>query len=208
MNTTKQQKRAERTREQIRVAAQRLFLQHGFVGTSTDAIMTAAGIASKETLYRHYPSKEDLFVDVVRHLTLRPAAALAHLPPPQDLPSLRQALVTVTRQFLSILIQPEYLALLRITIAESARFPQLGALFRTSVPERGLTLLTGLLHQAQEHQVIAEVDYDAVTHMLQGGLLAYAMLDVLLADEGKAHPPSLDRADAIVEIMMRALTPR
>lgn len=208
MNTTKQQKRAERTREQIRVAAQRLFLQHGFVGTSTDAIMTAAGIASKETLYRHYPSKEDLFVDVVRHLTLRPAAALAHLPTPQDLPSLRQALVTVTRQFLSILIQPEYLALLRITIAETARFPQLGALFRTSVPERGLTLLTGLLHQAREHQVIAEVDYDVVTHMLQGGLLAYAMLDVLLADEGKANPPSLDRADAIVEIIMRALTPR
>src|SRR5579884_539065 len=62
--------RAQKKREQIRAAAQRLFLRHGFVGTSTDAIMAEAGVASKETLYRYYPNKEELFADVLRHLTL------------------------------------------------------------------------------------------------------------------------------------------
>src|SRR5262245_48700496 len=131
MEKTGQQKRAEKTREQIRAAAHRLFLQHGFAGTSTDAIMEVAGISSKETLYRHYPSKEALFVDVLKHLTLQQphsVAVLSHMPVPHDLQSLRQGLVMVAREILSIMIQPEYMALLRMVIAETARFPQIGPL--------------------------------------------------------------------------------
>jgi AcrR family transcriptional regulator len=208
MATTRQPTRAEHTRSRIRAAAHRLLLQRGFLGTSTDAIMAEAGIASKETLYRHYPSKEALFVDVLQHLTLAqpgPAAALAHLPAPLDLPALRQALLTIAREIFSIMIQPGYLAVLRITIAETARFPHLGPLFRASVPERGLAILTTLLHDAREHNVIAAVDVDAVTHAFLGGLLSYALLDVLLAGEG-VPPPALERADAVVEVIMRALT--
>jgi AcrR family transcriptional regulator len=206
---TTQRTRADQTRARIRAAAHRLFLQQGFLGTSTDAIMAAAGIASKETLYRHYPSKEDLFVDVLQHLTFaqpRPAAALAQLPTPCDLPTLRQALLTLAHEIFSIMIQPEYQAVLRITIAETSRFPHLGPLFRATVPERGLAILTTLLHRALEHNVIAAVDIDAVTHTFLGGLLTYALLDILLAGED-APPPALERADAVVEVIMRALTP-
>src|SRR5437879_4077875 len=95
---SKVSKRSLRTREQIRAAAHRLFLQQGFMGTSTDAIMAEAGVASKETLYRHYASKEALFVDVLEHLTLEqahPAAVLAELPVPRDLQALRVALIAV-----------------------------------------------------------------------------------------------------------------
>src|SRR5262245_22838063 len=133
MKKTGQQKRAEKTREQIRAAARRLFLQHGFAGTSTDAIMEAAGISSTEPLYRHYPSKEDLFVDVLKHFTLQQphtVEALSQVPVPHDLHALRQGLLTVAREILSIMIQPEYIALLRMVIAETARFPQIGSLFR------------------------------------------------------------------------------
>ena len=79
-------------------------------------------------------------------------------------------------------------------------------LFRATVPERGLFILTALLRQAREQHLIADVDFDAVTHALLGGLLTYALLDIVFAGED-AHPPALERADAIVEIMMRALTP-
>ena len=203
----RQNRRVQKTREQIRAAAQRLFLQHGYLGTSTDAIMTEAGISSKETLYRHYASKEELFVDVLGHLTLeqpRISSRLAEMPAPHDLPSLRQALVTVAREILSIMIQPEYLALLRVILAETPRFPQLGPLFRATVPERGLFILTALLRQAREQNIIADLDFDAVTHALLGGLLTYALLDIVFAGED-AHPPSLERADAVVEVIMRSL---
>src|SRR6266487_4702232 len=143
----RQNRRAQQTREQIRAAAQELFLQHGYLATSTDAILAEAGISSKETLYRHYASKEELFVDVLGNLTLsqpRISSKLSALPAPHDLPSLRQALATVAREIFSIMIQPEYLALLRVIIAETPRFPQLGPLFRATVPERGLFILTAL----------------------------------------------------------------
>jgi TetR/AcrR family transcriptional repressor of mexJK operon len=205
----KQNRRAQLTREQIRAAAHRLFLQHGYLATSTDAILAEAGFSSKETLYRYYASKEDLFVDVLGHLTLsqpRISSKLSALPATHDLPSLSEALATVAREILSIMIQPEYLALLRIIIAETPRFPQLGPLFRATVPERGLFILTNLLQQAREQDIIADVDFDAVTHALLGGLLTYALLDIVLAGED-AHPPALERADAVVEVIMRALTP-
>lgn len=205
---TKRNRRLQQTREQIRAAAQRLFLQHGYLATSTDAILVEAGISSKETLYRHYASKEDLFVDVLSNMTLAQphiSSLLAQMPVPHDLPSLHQALTSLAREILSLMSQPEYLALLRITVAEAPRFPQLGSLFRSTVPERGISILTALLRQAREQQIIADVDFDAVTHALLGGLLTYAILDMVFAGEN-GRPPQLERADAIVEVIMRALT--
>src|SRR5579859_936775 len=134
-------KRSAHTREQIQTAARRLFLQHGYLATSTDAILAEAGIASKETLYRHYASKEELFVDVLGQLTLeqpRVSATLSHLPAVHDRVSLRQSLIIVASEILTLMAQPDYLTLLRVIISEAARFPQLGTLFRSTVPERGL----------------------------------------------------------------------
>jgi len=49
------------------------------------------------------------------------------------------------------------------------------------------------------------MDFDAVAHTLLGGLLTYVIMNLVLGEE--AHPPALDRADAVVEVIMRALTP-
>ena len=206
---TRQRSRAQKTREQIRAAAHRLFLQHGYLATSTDAIMAEAGISSKETLYRHYASKEDLFVDVLGHLTLSQpgfSEKLVVLPTPHDLLSLRECLAQLSREILSLMRQPEYLALVRIIIAEAPRFPQLGSLFFSTVPQRGLTLIMALLQAAREQQLIADVDFEVVARALLGGLLSYAITGLLFAEE-ETRLPSLDHADEVVEIIMRALAP-
>jgi AcrR family transcriptional regulator len=204
--------RAQQTRERIRVAARRLFLQQGYQATSMDAIRVAAGVASKETLYRHYPSKEKLFIDVMGHLTMEQpgfSAMVAALPEPRDLPALRQALTTLSHEILSLMRQPEYLPLLRILIAETARFPELGSLFFATVPQRGLAIITGLLRAARDHGVIAGieagVEYEVVARALLGGLLTYAIQGLLAAGDEAFSP--LDRADALVEIVLRAVQP-
>jgi TetR/AcrR family transcriptional regulator, mexJK operon transcriptional repressor len=205
----KQSRRAQQTRERLRAAAHRLFLQQGYLATSIDAILAEAGISSKETLYRHYASKEALFVDILGHLTMEQpgfSAKLLALPPPQDLPSLRQALTQLSREILSMMSQPGYLPLVRMIIAEAPRFPQLGTLFFSTVTQRGLTIMTALLQEAREQQIIADVDFDALTRALLGGLLTYAITSLVFARE-EAQPPALDRADAVVEVIMRALTP-
>ena len=204
----RQHTRAQQTRERLRAAAHRLFLQQGYLATSIDAILAEAGISSKETLYRHYANKEALFVDVLSHLTLEQpgfSEKLAALPMPRDLPSLRQALTHLSREILSMMSQPGYLPLVRIIIAEAPRFPQLGTLFFSTVTQRGLAILSALLQEAREQEIIADVDFDAVTHTLLGGLLTYVIMNLVLGEE--AHPPALDRADAVVEVIMRALTP-
>jgi len=205
----KQNTRTQQTRERLRAAAQRLFLQQGYLATSIDAILAEAGISSKETLYRHYAGKEELFIDVLSHLTLSQPGfteKLMALPAPHDLPSLRQALTQLSREILSLMRQPEYLALVRIIIAEAPRFPQLGSLFFSTVPQRGLTIIVALLRAAREQQIIAAVDFEVVARALLGGLLSYAITDLLFAEE-QARLLSLDHADGLVEVMMRALTP-
>jgi AcrR family transcriptional regulator len=202
--------RAQQTRERIRVAARRLFLQQGYQATSMDAIRVAAGVASKETLYRHYPSKEKLFIDVMGHLTMEQpgfSAMVAALPEPRDLPALRQALTTLSHEILSLMRQPEYLPLLRILIAETARFPELGSLFFATVPQQGLAIITGLLRAARDYGVIAGieagVEYEVVARALLGGLLTYAIQGLLAAGDVAFSP--LDRADALVEVVLRAV---
>jgi TetR/AcrR family transcriptional regulator, mexJK operon transcriptional repressor len=205
----RQKVRAQQTRERLRAAAHQLFLKQGYQATSIDAILSEAGISSKETLYRHYTGKEALFVDVLSHLTLEQpgfSVKLAVLPSPRDLPTLRLALQQLSHEILSMMCQPGYLPLVRMMIAESPRFPQLGTLFFSTVTQRGLAIMDSLLQAAREQQIIADIDFDAVTHMLLGGLLSYAISGLILTGEQTQLPP-LDRADALIEVIMRALTP-
>jgi AcrR family transcriptional regulator len=168
-----------------------------------------AGISSKETLYRHYSSKEALFVDVLSHLTMEQpgfSEKLAALPAPDNLISLRQALLQLSHEILSMMCQPGYLPLVRMIIAESPRFPQLGTMFFSTVTQRGLAIMTSLLQAAREQHVIADIDFDAVSRMLLGGLLSYVITGLIFAGE-QTQPPPFDRADALIEVIMRALTP-
>jgi AcrR family transcriptional regulator len=50
----------ERRRPLVLDAALRMFVEHGYAGTSMDAIATAAGV-TKPVVYECYPSKEELF---------------------------------------------------------------------------------------------------------------------------------------------------
>ncbi len=74
-----------------------------------------------------------------------------------------------------------------------------------TVPQRGFSLIMALLRGAREQQIIANVDFEAVSHALLGGLLTYAITSLMSAGE-QARPPALERVDALVEVMMRALT--
>jgi hypothetical protein len=62
-----------------------------------------------------------------------------------------------------------------------------------------------LLQAAKDQQIIADVDFDAVAHTMFGRVLAYILIHLISAEE--APLPSLDRADAVVAIIVHALTP-
>ncbi|MGN6170939.1 MAG: TetR/AcrR family transcriptional regulator [Solirubrobacteraceae bacterium] len=63
------------TREQLLRAARELIEEGGYGAASVIAITTRAGLAAG-TLYRHFPSKEELFVEVFRSVCDRELAAM------------------------------------------------------------------------------------------------------------------------------------
>src|ERR1700756_5525402 len=52
------------TRDQLIEVATRLFAEHGYEGTSIEAVLSAAGV-SRGALYHHFAGKEALFEGVV-----------------------------------------------------------------------------------------------------------------------------------------------
>lgn len=202
--------RTEKTRAQIRDAARRLFLQHGFQGTSTDAILAAAGIASKETLYRHYARKEDLFVDVLRSLTVERPDLYRFMKPSPELSSvqeLRTLLRTVAQEVLENMLQPDYLAVIRLMMAELPRFPQLGVLFRQTVPEPAMNYLLTLLRRGQIAGVVRQdKDLEIIARMFLGALLTYAIFDGLLLNTQVPQMPEASIIDTIVENIMEVVS--
>jgi TetR/AcrR family transcriptional repressor of mexJK operon len=197
--------RARAKREQILQAARALFLERGFAGTSTDALATTAGV-SKETLYTYFPSKEALLAAVLEHLIAD--FSRQRLAVPIDAPrinspaELRQTLLLTARRILDSLMQPDYLALVRVIVAELPRFPQLGELFRMTVAEQVLQNAASLLERAQ--QVVREVDREAAARMFVGPLLIYVLLDGLLT-AGEARRPPPERIEAIIDLYLAAI---
>src|SRR5258708_412390 len=177
------QVRTEKKRAQIRTAAKALFLRSGFQGASTDAIAAEASV-SKETLYRYYARKEDLFMDVVRSLTterLNLSQWTERSTEPTSEGDLRMRLRAIARQVVETMVQPEYQAIARLILAELPRFPELGPLFRQTVPEPATKALLSLLRQGQAHGVVREhIDLPMIGRMFFSTFLASGVLNGLL----------------------------
>jgi TetR/AcrR family transcriptional repressor of mexJK operon len=200
--------RARAKLEQIREGAQRVFLERGFAGASTDAIASEAGV-SKQTLYSYYSSKETLLADVLRHLINEdPQNRLSEVEETSldTSEELRGALDSLARRAITGLMQPDYLALIRVVIAETPRLPQVGALFKSAVPEQLLGRVARILEGARAKGVVGDVNTDAASRMFMGALLTYAILDGLLVGDGPPRPPEPERIEEVVDLYMKAIS--
>lgn len=201
--------RAQAKREQILAGAKKVFLREGFAATSTDAIAREAGV-SKRTLYAYYPSKEELFEDVLRGLTIenpqtRVLEAVRQVDP-KSREELREMLVGLGKKIISTMMDPAYLALLRTIIADSHRFPQLSEIFRSTVPERGIREGTAMMRRAQENEIAVEGDPEVMVRMFMGSLLSYAMVDGLFRPDGDPQPPTTEKIEQIVDLYIKAIS--
>jgi AcrR family transcriptional regulator len=188
-----------------------VFLRDGFAASSTDAIAAEAKV-SKRTLYAYYPSKEDLFVDVLRKLTIEnpQTRALESMEgmSPENREELRRDLLELAQKIVTTMMQPDYLALLRTTIADIHRFPQLAGLFRATVPERAMSSFAVFIERTRDRRVIREdVNGEAAARMFVGPLLTYAVLDGLFVAGGPPRKPTSGRIEEIVDMYVEAISP-
>ena len=119
-------------RRQVVDAAQTLFLAHGYGAVSMDAVARAAGV-SKATLYAYFTSKDQLFGTIVGERGV--SANLDESLFPAHTDDLGTAMERIGQGVLRFMLRQRTLAIYRIAIAESARFPELGRAFHASGPE-------------------------------------------------------------------------
>ena len=105
--------------------ATELFLTEGYGATSIEDVARAAGI-SKRTFYHRYADKRALFGAVITRIVerLRPANADALF---GDHGPLDEALLRLARAILRAALSPQAVALYRVIVAETARFPDIAA---------------------------------------------------------------------------------
>ncbi len=119
---TKSEIRSERVTSRLLDAASKLFMERGFETTSMSEIARHAR-ASKETFYRHFPGKEDLFRAVVirgaKLLAAELSAVLLSHEPPE------KALAAFGELFLDRILSADSIAFHRIMMTERERFPEL-----------------------------------------------------------------------------------
>jgi AcrR family transcriptional regulator len=112
-------KKSDSKRQAILDTAFRLFRTQGFDKTSVSEITAAVG-GSKATIYSHFPSKEELFVECMMAAAENyMVGTLKHLDRSGANPAV--ALLDFGRRFLNFICSPEQLEVRRLMIAEAAR---------------------------------------------------------------------------------------
>ncbi len=207
MNLTELTPRAQAKRDAILAAAQEFFIRHGFGSTSMDAIAVAANV-SKQTLYRYYQHKEALFIATMQHMvfehTMMTLFAELRETPMESLPLLEHALLTWAQVALENIMQPDYVALVRVLIAELPRFPSLGPLFFSVLPQEGSSVLRALLESAAAHGVIEARDLDATIQLFVGPLLMY-IIGALMRPNSSLQPLPSERVATLVQLFLHGV---
>lgn len=186
-------------REQLLRAALGLFLRLGY-RASVDAIAADAGV-SKQTLYNHFGSKEALFSAVAGE-ALRPATvSLADTG--EDL---RESLIRFAQAFRRTILAPEAIALHRMLVAESPRFPETARGIFLAGPDTMKRQLATMLGRAMHGGRLRHDDPDFAADMLLSMLAGHDHIKLLFGVESEQENAA-DRAQQIVDMFLRAFAP-
>ena len=132
---------SDRRHREIREAAIRIFLANGYDGATMEDIAVRAGV-SKQTVYKHFTDKQNLFADIVLSTTDDMDALVGLIAdrvsqstdPASDLEHLAET-------FLEALMAPRVLRLRRLVISSADRFPEIATAWYEQGFERALDAL-------------------------------------------------------------------
>lgn len=128
-------------------AAERVFLERGFSGASVDEIADVAH-AGKPTIYARFPGKEGLFAAVMARKASGITAPYESIVPLGA--TLGERLESIGVAILRNVLVPDTVGLIRATVAEARRFPELAASVHRTAREHGTEAVAQLLGELPE----------------------------------------------------------
>jgi len=155
--------RSAQAHQAILDAAVALFIEEGLEGMSVEAVAARAG-TGKTTIYRRWPSKEDLVIDAI--------AQVLSTAPATDTGSVREDLLQLGRELHGLMSSSATGGVFPRMAAEVARRSRLGRLYGQRVIEPRRAALAGaLLRGIERGELPKDTDVELAIDLLVGGLL-------------------------------------
>ncbi|QAY95961.1 hypothetical protein CWB41_09675 [Methylovirgula ligni] len=199
--------RGEKRRDEIAAVAESVFLELGFNDATMQIVASRAG-ASKETLYRHFGSKEGLFSEVVRGRSERIYRSVEREIGQRNDP--REVLRQLGFNLLNMLLNEDPLCFFRIVIAEVQRTPELGRIFFEQGPHQLMKDVAAYLEYATGEGLLNCSEPALAARLFLGSVVANRHIIKLLVPDFEEITEEVIRhhVDAAVSMFLAAYGPR
>ncbi|MEZ5995516.1 MAG: TetR/AcrR family transcriptional regulator [Hyphomonadaceae bacterium] len=180
-------RRAQARPEEILDAALSEFTARGFDAARMEDIAKRAGL-SKAAIYLYFPSKVAVLKALIEAKVsplARQAQALAAAGAGDPLGALR----TIAAVAAHLLQNAELIAVPRLVIGLSGRFPEIAEYYRTHVVEIARAALSSLIEAASAQGAIRNANKDAVVRAFIGPLIFEALWTHVLQGESALRDP-------------------
>lgn len=197
-------RRPEARPEEILDAALAVFTELGFAGARVEDIAVRAGL-SKGAVYVYFESKHAILTALVRRLADRVIGAAEALVEAGAEVSAEQTLRSLLGFVVVQISDPRISAAPRLVIAESQRFPEIGAMYRDLVLARVRKLIGRLLARGVAQGMFRPVEPDVLLRMCGGPIVAHMFLTTVFADPAIPGPSPEVLAKGIADMVLNGL---
>ena len=170
----KMRKDAILKRKELIKHATEMFLEMGYEKASMNNLAKRSG-ASKSTIYKHFRSRQALFIAVLDEIIRD------HLDPIENLDlttlSIEEGLKLIGRKSLKVITSKDFVNLCRIIYAEAERIPNVGNTYYEHGPKRGMAGVAKYLSTMAEKSKIRCADPSLASQYFWGMMLHKPMLE-------------------------------
>ena len=190
---------------EILAAALEVFAERGFQAARLDEVAKRAGV-SKGALYLYFETKADLFravvVDAISPNIERVEAVAA-----ADLPLERVARVALPMLARQVVGDRRISGVVKLVIAESRNHPELASIWRESVVEPGVQLISGLIASAQARGEVRSGDPRLFAFGLMGPMVLSMVWRETFEPVGADPIDVVALAEQHVDTVLRGMRP-
>jgi AcrR family transcriptional regulator len=201
------QRRKQARPQELLEAALALFVEKGFSATRSEEVAARAGV-SKGTLYRYFPSKEDLFKAVVR-ANLSARIAEGQLAADRHAGSSAQLLRGLMHAWWQRVGDTAAGGIFKIIVAEVRNFPELAQFYADEVVVPAHKLIAGTLRRGIARGEFRAVPVEETVHTLIAPMLFMALhkhsIGACRTLTPNITPGSL--IDTQIDLMLRGIEP-